>query len=136
MSSHQFRFLLLASLVVGIVGVFVDFVFPALIPQPLLSALDEVNEQASDTLVFAIMALALLIALIASYIGLYKFRNWGRRCALWVTVASVIVNPFLGAAVQSGAAAGLLELSSVLWGAVIASSYGSTVAHEFNHRDA
>ena len=138
MHSKLFRTLLLASLVVAVAGALVDVVFPSLIPEPIRAAQEAVDAELSNAFVFGSLVLIaiLLVAIVASYIGLYQFRSWGRRAALWTTLAALVASPFLGAWAQSGTALALLELSSSLWGAVLASAYYSPVATEFEPGDA
>lgn len=127
-----FRALLLASVVTGVAGAFVDTLFPSLIPKPLVDAF----ETLPPPRMFAIIGAGLLVLItfggfVTATVGLYLFQPWSRGLAIAMTALSLLSYPLLGVAIQSGWAQLLLECSSMLWGAVIAMSYVSSVSHRF-----
>jgi ABC-type multidrug transport system fused ATPase/permease subunit len=138
MNRRLFRIFLLASIVFGVVGAAIDLILPSLIPEPLRAAQESIDAETSNTFVFvaAGCGLALLAALAASYVGLYRFRNWGRVWAVCITLVAVVATPFLGAWSQSGVSVALTEVATTLWGAVLAAAYFSPVASEFARSDA
>jgi len=77
--------------------------------------------------VYATLVITWLIGLV----GLFKFKNWGRSISLYSTVATIIVYPFMGSTLSWGFESGLYELSTMLWGAIIALSYFSSVSERF-----
>jgi len=127
-----FRMLILASVVTGVLGAFVDVMFPTLIPASLASAF----EALPPPQMFAIIGAGLLLLVtfggfVTAMVGLYTFQPWSRGLAITMTLLSLLSYPLLGVEIQSGWAKLLLECSSMLWGAVIAMSYVSSVSHRF-----
>ena len=132
MSQTSFRTLLFLSLAVSIASIAVDFLLPSLIPEQLRVAQEAEDADLSNTALFATIGigLAMFVVVVATYVGLYRFAAWGRSLALWFTVAALAATPFLGAWVQSGLGVALMELSSTLWGALLAVAYfGPAATH-------
>jgi hypothetical protein len=69
---------------------------------------------------------------LAAIFGLYLFKPWSRGFAVTVTLLSLVFYPLQGAEVKSGWSWLLLDLSSTLWGAVLAMSYVSSLSHRFS----
>lgn len=130
-----FRALLVASVVTGVVGGFLDTLFPALVPESMAKAFEALPPPPSLAL-FSAGALVLVTfgGFVTSVLGLYFFQPWARPLAVWMTVLGFLFHPLLGVSMQSGWAQMLLELSSVLWGAVLAMSFVSSVASRFSAR--
>jgi hypothetical protein len=78
------------------------------------------------------VVLAALTAIVAGIIGLYRLKRWGRSLSLATTVGFAFLIPFSGPMVASGLEDSLWELSSILWGAVLALAYYSPVAAGFH----
>lgn len=74
---------------------------------------------------------ALAIAWVAGCVGLFFFKAWARLLSLGATIAGVLVYPFTGATLTSGLEGALLEASSMVWGAILALSYFSSVSGRF-----
>ena len=138
MAASHFRALLIASLIFSALGAVIDTVFPGLLPEPFSKALQLQDEAIAGPWVYALLALALLLlaALVASVVGLYLFRPWSRPLAVGMTIVAVVLVPFFGAVAESGIASAAMELSSLLWGAVLAVAYFSPLAETFKRRDA
>lgn len=130
-----FRALLVASVVTGIVGGFLDTVFPGLVPESMAKAFEDLPPPPTLAL-FGAGALVLVTfgGFVAAVAGLYFFQPWARQLAVWMTVLGFLFDPLLGVSMQSGWAQMLLELSSVLWGAVLAMSFVSSVSSRFSAR--
>src|SRR5258708_27494685 len=106
MSATQYRLLLVASILVGIVGSALDFVFPSLIPEAFHAA-----QLAQDEALIAqgfmwpsIFSVVSLLLFIASVYGLYCFRWWAPRLSVIATLAALVIWPLSGAIAQSGPA--------------------------------
>lgn len=130
-----FRVSIVASLVLGILGVCVDALVPGLIP-PVLKEAQEAYEAAEEysvpyILAMAVLALIMLIGGVAGTVGLYLFKPWGRWLSLWLSVLAVLLMPFLGPAVNSGWASMLEGASTMLWSAVLAMAYFSELNVRF-----
>jgi hypothetical protein len=127
-----FRALILASVAIGLAGSFIDVIFPSLIPEPVAKAFEALPATAMPALVGAgVLVVITFGGTIAAIVGLYHFQPWSRTLAVSMTLLSLLFYPLLGASVQSGWAALLLELSTTLWGAVIAMSYVSSLSVRF-----
>jgi hypothetical protein len=82
--------------------------------------------------VVAPVVLLALSAIIAGIVGLYRLKRWGRSLSLATTIGFSLLIPFSGPMVASGLEDSLWELSSILWGAVLALAYYSPVAAGFH----
>lgn len=125
MTRTQFRFLLIASVVVGLVAVFVDLLIPSLVSDAYQAAQNSELESMSLTRFLTSIALVLVGAMlyIASVYGLYRFRSWAPRTAVASTALLLLACPLMGTFAQSGVVTALFELASYLWGAVLVLGY-------------
>lgn len=134
MTSAYFRALILVSVAAGFAGSFVDCLFPSLISAALSAALENEPPPAllaeSPWLWLAILC-PLVIAGIASTIGLFLFRPWARTLSLGVLGIGFAVAPFIGSTLSSGLAYALLEFAATTWGAVLAIAYFSPLNQRF-----
>jgi hypothetical protein len=127
-----FRVLIVASVVTGLIGGLIDLAFPGLIPQPLSKAFDELPPPPLSALFSAgVLLLVTFGGIVAATIGLYLFQPWARALAVWMTLLGLLFHPLLGPSLQSGIAQLLLDLSSLLWGGVIAMSFVSSLSTRF-----
>ncbi|HEY8539708.1 MAG TPA: hypothetical protein VIL28_12635 [Steroidobacteraceae bacterium] len=127
-----FRTLLLTSVACGIVGSFIDGLFPSLIPRPLADAFEALPPPPAIALFGASMLFLVTFGgVVTAVIGLYRFQPWARPLALLMTALGLLFYPLLGTTVLSGWAQFFLEISSVLWGAVLAMSYVSSLSTRF-----
>lgn len=130
-----FRTLLIASVVTGLLGAFLDVIFPGLVPASIQKAFDELPPPPGPAL-FGAGALVLVTfgGAVASVVGLYAFQPWARPLAVWMTILGFLFHPLLGVSMQSGWAQLLLDVSSILWGAVLAMSFVSSLSSRFSSR--
>ena len=127
-----FRGLLLASVGTGLLGSLIDQQFSGLIPASLLKAFKELPAPPDAVvLLSSVLVLITFGGIVASIIGLYQFRPWSRVVAVTMTLLQLLFYPLGGVWLQSGWAALLLDLSSTLWGAVLAVSYVSSLSRLF-----
>jgi hypothetical protein len=127
-----FRAVLLTSVFTGFVGGFLDNVFPSLIPASMAQAFEALPSPPPPAL-FGAMTLFLVTfgGMIAAVLGLYFFQPWARQLAVWMTALGLLFHPLLGVSMRSGWAQLLLEVSSVLWGSVLAMSFVSSLSSRF-----
>jgi hypothetical protein len=132
-----FRLALIASLVISIVGSAVDFVFPSLLPAPLQEYLKanwnaELEKGLNPwDLVILIIGIPFLLLTIASYIGLFLWKNWARQLCLILAIIGCLMMPFLGAQVYSALAFTLYSISSIIGGLILGMLYFSPIAEKF-----
>jgi urea transporter len=130
-----FRFLILASLALAVLGTFLDLVVPGLLPAGLEAAYEADEEPAlSLVLLLAAVSLILLVGGIVATVGLLLFKPWSRAAALWLTVLSLVIYPFLGPFLQSGWAFMLYEVAMMFWGAALAMAYFSELRPRFDRQ--
>jgi hypothetical protein len=127
-----FRALLLVSVACGLIGSCIDVLFPSLIPSSLAEAFEALPAPPGIAL-FGASALFLITfgGFVTAVVGLYRFQSWARPLAVWMTALGLLFHPLLGVTVESGWARFFLEISSVLWGAVIAMSFVSSLSTRF-----
>ena len=127
-----FRAMLLASVVLSVLGSFVDILVAGLIPEPLIAALKALPPTPSP----ALMAAGALFVItfggtIVAVIGLFNFQAWSRNLAVSMTLLTLLAYPLLGASVASGWSQLFVKVATLLWGAVLAMSYFSSLATRF-----
>jgi|HigsolmetaAR202D_1030399.scaffolds.fasta_scaffold02607_7 hypothetical protein len=127
-----FRVLLLASVACGIIGSFIDGVFPSLIPKTLADAFEALPPPPAIALFGAsVLFLITFGGSVTAVVGLYLFQPWSRPLALCMTALGLLFHPLLGPVVESGWSRFFLEVSSLLWGAVLAMSFVSSLSARF-----
>ena len=139
MSVSHYRILLIVSLILGLVGVFLDDVFPQLLSPAFVAAQETQDTQLAETgtmalVLWIVATVALFIAGVASTVGLYLFRPWAPRLALITTILAFATVPALGimgTVAQSGMATTFTGISNALWGAVLALVYFSPLKARF-----
>jgi hypothetical protein len=128
-----FRAVLLASVATGLLGSFLDVLFPNLVPESMASAFEALPPPPGLALFGAsVLVLITFGGSIVCVIGLYLFQPWSRPLALWMTGLGLLFHPLFGVSMQSGWAQLLLDISSVLWGVVLAMSYVSSLSARFS----
>lgn len=137
MTTTQYRSLLIASLLVGILGGGMDLAFPALLPEGFHQA-QELHDAGIPTprliLVFGLGIVALVLYVACLY-GLYRFRSWAPRLSVVGTVVAMAIFPLSGAFAQSGAAISASYLASYLWGAALVLAYVPPISAKFRRHD-
>jgi hypothetical protein len=127
-----FRVLLVASVATGILGSALDVLIPELQPEPFAQVLRDLPPADIEAAVSInlLSFLAFAISLTAA-VGLFMFKPWARGFALAITVANLLFSPLYGVQVRSSWSLLLLDMSTTLWGAVLATSYVSSLARHF-----
>ncbi|HEV7855455.1 MAG TPA: hypothetical protein VGO72_00720 [Herminiimonas sp.] len=133
MTPSRFRFLLIASLVTGLIGPFLDIVFPSLVPEALSQAQTNYDADYSvPMLIFiAVGTLVMLIGGIVSAVGLYLFKPWAPRFSIILTVAAIAYMPVFGGVTNSGLSFTVIELSNILWGVLLTVAYVTPIRERF-----
>jgi hypothetical protein len=128
-----FRVLLVTSLVSGLIGGVLDLAVPGIVPEAFWQAQAEAagEEFTPADIALLIGGLLVLVAALVSLYGLYLFRGWAPRLALAVSVGTVVLYPLGGVSVSSGWAGALMEISTMLWGAVLAFTYSAPLKDRF-----
>ena len=127
-----FRGLIIASVLTGFLSGMIDSRFPELVPPVLTRALSELPKPAVEYAVsLGLLGFLGLGCMLAAITGLYLFKPWARGFALVMTLLSMVFYPLYGAEVKSGWSLLLLDVSSTLWGAVLAVSYVSSISRRF-----
>lgn len=129
-----FRLFIVTSLVFAFLASFIDAIFPSLLPEPFRQAQDALasSELGTQDILLIVIGLPILVVGLVSAIGLYRFRPWAPRLALFVTIATVALYPFLDAQAVSAWSLLLSETSMLLWGVVLAMAFLPPVADRFS----
>jgi hypothetical protein len=137
MSDSRFRWLLVMYVITLLTAVGVGFL-PGGYSQALADAYAAEPQPwlFDDMRVGLAIAISLLAAIVAGLIGLFRFKRWGRALSLYSTVAGLCLYLFAGPTIQSPIENVFIELSTLLWGAILALSYGSPIARRFDASDA
>jgi len=89
-------------------------------------------EELSSSFFIGIGALLLLvIALIITYVGLFLFKPWSRTLIVILAVITLISSPFMGVFIALPILTTLNEISSILFGVVLAMIYLQPLSDEF-----
>lgn len=132
MTDQRFRLLLLTYLVFAFASIGIEFV-PGLVPDTLLDSLAELPDPfiiANPWLLWGV-AVPLVVAAIVGFVGLFLLRSWGRWISACTTIVGFAIYPLFGPTVSSGIGSTLLEVSTTLWGAILACAYVSPVSARF-----
>ena len=127
-----FRAVLIGSVATGLLGSFIDILFPSLIPEPVTKAFDALPATPMPALVLAgVLFVITFGGTITAVVGLYLFQPWSRKLAVLMTLLGLLFYPLLGVFAHSGWAALLTEISTTLWGIVLAMSFVSSLSVRF-----
>ncbi|QSX79373.1 hypothetical protein [Agrilutibacter solisilvae] len=74
------------------------------------------------------IGITLMLAAVASVIGLFFFKRWGRTVLLWAVVAELVVYLFSGPTLHSALEDRLVEIAILMRGAILALVYYSPIA--------
>ena len=127
-----FRVLILASVGTGVLGGALELLIPELVPESVVRVLRDLPQAEVEVAVSVTLLsfLGFVIALTAAA-GLFMFKPWARGFALGITVANLMFYPLYGVQARSSWSLLLLDVSTTLWGAVLATSYVSSLASRF-----
>lgn len=107
--------------------------FPKQVSEELSAAYakEVVQPLVFSPVVFLVLSTIALVAIVVPPVALFFFRKWGRWLGLCATVAMLIAVPFLGPSLTSGFGTAVSQLSAMLWGAILALAYFSSLSSAF-----
>ncbi len=122
MTSKQFRFFLILSLLTAVVGFIFELRFQSIVPPQLSAAIEKLPGQPSDTkmLLGVVIGLVSLVLGIASVIGMFGFKPWAPKLALTSTLTAGLAMTTVSAGLTSPIGEVLMYYSTVLWGSILA----------------
>lgn len=125
-----FRIILIAGLFTAIIEVVAGMTLVDTLPTILQEYLTQIeNEEISDNT--AIMLLIIGVMLIASTIGLWKFKNWARIIYIVITIVSLPLYPAMGPIIMNPWEAMFDNIALILEGVLIAMMFFSPIHEEF-----
>jgi hypothetical protein len=132
-TTFRFRLLLSLYIAVSAAAIVAPYIAPGALSPAIQAALD--NEPTPFLSTYPALALALIlpaaIAVCAGTLGLFLFKPWARTFSLVGTIAVIPAFFFFGVSVYSGLEMALVDVSAMLWGAVLAMAYYSPVSSRF-----
>ena len=134
MTKTRFRAVVALSIALGFLGGIASLFFESTLPPPLREYLEREQNAEVTAMDFVLLLIwiPLLVAIIASYVGMLRFARWSRPLALATSALGVLALPLFGPTVEPGIVTAWLHLSSMVYGAVLAVAYCSpTVATWF-----
>jgi hypothetical protein len=127
-----FRMLILASVATGMLGGALDALIPELRPEGIVRALRDVPQAEVEVAVSVrLLSFVGFVIQLTAAVGLFMFKPWARGFALGITVANLLFYPLYEVQTRSNWSRLLLDVSTTLWGAVLATSYVSSLARHF-----
>ena len=119
--------MLIALEVVGAIG---SFVWESTLPPPLQEYLEREQNAEVTAMDFVLLLIwiPLLVAVVASYVGMLRFARWSRPLALATSAVGVVALPLFGPTVEPGTTTALFHLASMIFGAIVAVAYCSPTA--------
>ena len=127
-----FRAMLLTSVGLSLIGSLIDILVPGLIPDELVTAFKALPATPSPALMIAGALFVITFGgTIVAIVGLFSFQPWSRNLAVSMTLLTLLAYPLLGVTISSGWAQLFVNVSTLLWGAVLAMSYFSSIAARF-----
>lgn len=132
MEERGFRILLVAQIVTLLLAGVAGVAFPQLLPPSLIQAQELAGAGSLRELPWAwAVFIPLLLVVLAGYVGLFLWRTWGRTLSLLGTLAGLALYPLMGSSIASWVETSLLDVSNLLWGAVLALAYFGPVSSRF-----
>ena len=136
MTKTQFRIAVILPAAIAGLAFIADLAGESSLPVPLQEHLD--SELAGDITLSQLVILALALPIVggglAAFFGMLRFRPHSRSLGIAVSLVSLVLYPLWGPTVEPGLATALRELSSLLYGAVIAISYFPPVSDWFDEK--
>ncbi len=132
-TKSRFRILIICYVVSLIVVAIETQYFPAQVSDELsvVYAKEAIQPLVSSPAIFLVLSVIALVAIVAPPAALFFFRKWGRWSGLCATAAMFVALPFLGPSLTSGFGTAVSQLSAMLWGAILALAYFSSVRSDF-----
>ena len=133
MTKKQFRILLSAYLFLTFFGAFFDDIFTSALLESIFQAKSTLNSGVSGLhyAVVLILASAVGIGAIASFVGLFIFRPWAPKLSLISTALALCLWSLIGVHVASGWSTAFTGLSDTLWGVILTMMYFTPLRKKF-----
>lgn len=137
-TKSRFRWLVTTSVVAAVLGGVASLVGESSLPPPLRHYVAEYYESDLTTkdLAIACVAIPLVIAVVYSIVGLYRFWPSARPLTVGAMIAGLALQPFFGPTVDTGLATALYNASTLLTGVIIAIVYLTSAREWFLATDA
>lgn len=134
MTAYRFRLLLCLYIVLSVATLAAAFHSSDLI-SPAMQAASEAEPPAWDVANLPLslsIVLPLAIGSLAGLAGMFMFKSWARTFSLVFTVLGLVLLPLMGTSVVSWLDSLLAELCAMIWGAILALAYYSSVSKLFS----
>lgn len=135
MTSAKFRFLIILSVLCALASAFASMYAAELDTSLRLKSAFEAEPTLLSMLPLwqsAALGIVTLLLTVASTLGLYAFRRWGRALSLWSMVVVLPMTWLTGPILRTPLENALDIASSMLFGAVLALAYWSPVSARFD----
>ena len=97
----------------------------------VLKATDAAGGEPSESVLYVLVEIAVLVVWIVALAGLWRFRNWARFVYLAVAGVALLGSLLLGGEQRSGLEASINALCWLVTGVIIALAYWSPLAASF-----
>lgn len=134
MTPARFRFLIFLHILLMFVAVAASMFLADEALSPGLRQAYEAEPRPAGVLpewLYTSFLMVFLAAMVASVVGLYRFRPWGRTLSLWLTLAPLPLAFLGGPLLESPLESSLSDIASMLWGAIVAVAYFSPLSARF-----
>ena len=135
MTRTSFRALLIVHVCLAVFGLVMESATQSMLPDPLHNWTEQRHQEPmshADALLLLVL-LVLFVALLASWIGLWKFWPSAPRLYAGVCGVGVLLQPLLGPVVVSGWTAALYDAASMTAGVLLAGVFLTRWRDEFLH---
>ena len=132
-SKTLFRTILVASIVFGILSAVAGITLQTTLPYELQSYLAKKEASTSNAGIIAVIVALVIVlpACIIITIGVWRFRRWARTAWVILTVAGVVITPFLGEFIMNSWEIMFFDISSSLAGVLIAMMFLEPIKSAF-----
>jgi hypothetical protein len=129
MTKARFRAAVVLSMALAIVALVLALARESTLPPSLREYLEQQRSREATAADWALVLATIPLSAggFVSFVGMLRFRTWSRPLAIAVSGLGVVGLPLFGPTVEPGLATALYHLSSMSFGAVVATSYFSPV---------
>ncbi len=137
-----FRFILIASILTGIISIVLDIMLIDTLPRQLQNYLssqqqnmDAVNNTEAAFELLLIIVITVLVTIF--YIGIWNFKRWARILFVVLTVFLLLVTPLIGEPIITVPWAYMFSsVSTMLWGMLLVLMYTAPIKYYFSKSEA
>lgn len=126
-----FRAFIVASVATGVLGGALDLLLPGLLPDGIEVVREVPRAEIEAAVSVQLLSFLGFVIQMTAAVGLFLFKPWARGFALAITAANLLFYPLYGVQARSNWSHLLLDVSTMLWGAVLATGYVSSLAGRF-----